>query len=267
MKPTFLIQTNGIHCFHVKESWEAAQRYGSVEEAVVIPFDNTLDNDFDATGKFVIPYGSDRLRRIGLREGWEGVFYNENLSMAASIEHRDDMLNGDGRILKIGDLQNEDIVNELSDPFFMKPSEDNKAFAASTCTKQRIMSWLINAKLSDNANFDAYTEILVAPIKETVSEYRYFIVGGEVVTGSLYFLGGRQISVNIDDEFELLDEAQKIADKWLPHETCVMDTCLIKDENGKHHIKVVEFNCLNSSGFYDHDFDKIFKKLGEYYGS
>lgn len=267
MKPTFLIQTNGIHVFNVGESWQAAQKYGNVEEAVVIPFNETLDNDFDATGKFVIPYGSDRLRRIGMSEGWQGVFFNENFSMGAAIDNRDDMLNGDAKIIPIKDLEDKKIEEELPDQIFIKPNADNKAFEAFTCgsLSPEIFKFLDNAEMYDNANYDMDTLIVVAPVKEIVSEYRYFIVGGEVVSASMYLLGGRLLTVNHDEYEEELEYAQELADKWLPHETCVMDTCFVKDENGKHQTKIIEFNCLNSSGFYAHNVDNIFRKLGEYY--
>jgi hypothetical protein len=267
MKPTFLIQTNGINVFNVKESWEAAKKYGHVEEAVVIPFDDTLDNDFDSRGKFVIPFGSVRLQRIGIKEGWDGVFFNDNFSMSKYMDNSDDMLNSDGMIIRIKDLENKTIEKQLPQKLFIKPNKDNKSFLAfeSNGLDQEIFRFLDNAEMQDNANYDMDTEILVTSSKEIVSEYRYFIVGGKVVTGSLYFLNGRQISINIDDDDENMKDIQKLADKWLPHETCVMDICLVKNENGGHDMKIVEFNSLNSSGFYDHDVDLLFKRLSEYY--
>ncbi len=50
----------------------------------------------------------------------------------------------------------------------------------------------------------------------------------------------------------VIEDIQKLADKWLPNPTCVMDVALVDDE-----YKVIEFNCFNSSGFYKNDINKI----------
>jgi hypothetical protein len=59
---------------------------------------------------------------------------------------------------------------------------------------------------------------------------------------------------------KVIDEAQSFADKWLPDSCCVMDLALVDDS-----LKVIEFNCINSSGFYNHDVSKIFKELYEFH--
>jgi len=46
------------------------------------------------------------------------------------------------------------------------------------------------------------------------------------------------------------------ADKWLPNRNVVMDLALVDNE-----LKVIEFNCINCSGFYNHDVRKIFDAL------
>ncbi len=43
-------------------------------------------------------------------------------------------------------------------------------------------------------------------------------------------------------------------------ETCVMDLALTNEG-----LKVVEFNCLNASGFYYHDVRAIVKEVNAYY--
>ena len=93
--------------------------------------------------------------------------------------------------------------------------------------------------------------IVLASPKNIKSEWRWFIVDGKIVSGSMYRLNG------ILDKREELDpdtilEAQTFADKWLPKQTCVMDLALVDDE-----VKVIEFNTINSSGFYAHNVDNI----------
>lgn len=64
---------------------------------------------------------------------------------------------------------------------------------------------------------------------------------------------------NVDNDKSIVVEAQAFADKWLPNDNCVMDLALIDGQ-----LKVLEFNCINSSGFYDHNVDAVFKALWDY---
>lgn len=99
--------------------------------------------------------------------------------------------------------------------------------------------------------------ILAAP-KKIQAEWRWFIVDGKIVDGSMYRAHGQMRQSHEKDPM-LVREAQQFADIWLPSPCCVMDLALVDDE-----MKVIEFNCINSSGFYKHDVDLIFKKLWEY---
>jgi ATP-grasp domain-containing protein len=58
-----------------------------------------------------------------------------------------------------------------------------------------------------------------------------------------------------------IERKTNMANVWLPAACCVMDTCLL--DTGE--LKVVEFNCINGSGFYDHDVKKIMKVWWEYH--
>jgi hypothetical protein len=90
-------------------------------------------------------------------------------------------------------------------------------------------------------------------------EYRWFIVGGKIISGSIYRKNDALYKERVIDSNTILT-AQKLADMWLPHECCVMDTALIGTE-----LKVVEFNCINCSGFFDHDISAVFKALWDYH--
>ena len=76
-----------------------------------------------------------------------------------------------------------------------------------------------------------------------------------VVSGSERAMKGQTQQKEEKDE-KVIAEAQTFADKWLPHENCVMDIALV---DGKP--KVIEFNNINGSGFYDHDVEKVFDKF------
>lgn len=89
---------------------------------------------------------------------------------------------------------------------------------------------------------------LVSPLKEIKSEYRFFVVDGEVITGSRYMIDGIVSTSPIIPE-EVLKKAQELAPKYQPDNVFTMDLGLLK--NGE--IEIVEYNCFNGSGVYDAD--------------
>lgn len=121
--------------------------------------------------------------------------------------------------------------------------------------------WLLDAmecSSSGSYQLDKNDKVVISPVRNIQAEWRYFIIDRKIVSGSMYRAYGRlrkQEELNED----VLKEAQSFADNWLPHECCVMDLALVDDE-----VKVIEFNCINSSGFYDNDVNEIFNKLYQY---
>jgi hypothetical protein len=91
------------------------------------------------------------------------------------------------------------------------------------------------------------------------AEWRWFVVGGKVISGSMYRAHNQLRKMRVVEQ-DLINEAQLLADKWLPDECCVMDLALVGEE-----LKVIEFNCINSSGFYDNDVNAIFEALWNYH--
>jgi len=146
----FLVQTNGIDYRHVSKIWDAAQKYADVAEAVVVPFKETLNNDFDPEDRFVIPYGSVRLSRIALKEGWEGVYVNDNFDNAMWVRNRFDMLNQDVNIVPISELYR---YLDYGSDLFLRPAKDNKSFAAGAYDSDRIKKLIISAELKENHGY------------------------------------------------------------------------------------------------------------------
>jgi hypothetical protein len=136
-----------------------------------------------------------------------------------------------------------------------------KQFPGYVTTKVEALTFFTAALLADNSKVTDLTEqtrIVVAKPKEILAKWRWFIVGGKVISGSMYRFKG---AIHQEEELDacVIAEAQWLADVWLPSQCCVMDTVLVGSD-----VKVVEFNCINCSGFYDSDVDKIFMALWEW---
>lgn len=258
----WLVQTNGINSSHVQKVWDAASKYASVDEVIVRPFAEELDTCPDLTGKTVIPYGSVRLAKIGRNYEWSGNYYNDDLFNSITwMKNRDDMLNSNSINFPITKLTECDKILKMLENngrVFIRPCEDHKAFTGFVASLDDIVK-LTESVTSENHTYDRNLVVAVNPVITIYEEYRFFIGGGKVISGSTYAINnGRPFSMRVTDT-EILTIADEKASAWLPHDVCTMD--LAKTPDG---YKVVEFNSFNSSGFYDHDVDLIVKKVTEW---
>jgi hypothetical protein len=148
---------------------------------------------------------------------------------------------------------------------FVRPVLDLKTFAGGVSTVKQIKEHMASTQV-ENYSFDADTMVSIAEPVNLLGEWRFFVVNGKVIDGSQYRKHLRLYKNRVTSE-RLLQLAQEKADLWLPHQTCVMDLALLnqvpnKQLNDIHdQLKVIEFNCINSSGFYDNDIPKIVQAI------
>ena len=232
----------------------------------MIPFSReiTHSDDTDLSGTDFIPYGSTLLTTQGNKNhNWKGLFFDlAKFNYDEAMKHRDDMLNKD--VVFAGEIKDSIAILQQLDSntkLFMRPSEDLKQFSGTVMTAGDAVEWLETAcscDTSEHAQLKPTTRIIVSPVQDIQAEWRYFIVGGKIVSGSMYRHSGYMKLAEVTDE-STIKEAQLFANKWLPAQCCVMDLAMVDNC-----LKVIEFNCLNSSGFYDHDVAAVFKALYEY---
>jgi ATP-grasp domain, R2K clade family 3 len=256
---TWAIQTNLMNDNAMRTVWQAALDAGAkVQEIVVLPFTDDFHNEVPEMEGIVIPYGSTSFTKISKRKGWTGNCYiDETFRANVWNDNRNDMLNADAVIMKVKETAEYFKDTDEEDYWFIRPVKDLKEFTGTVSQVGDIKSWMSSPK-SGNFSFGEDTEILLAPLKTLYSESRFFVVDRKVVSGSYYRMGGRMLTKRITEQ-EVIDYAQEKANGWLPHECCVMD--LADTDDG---IKVIEFNTINGSGFYDHDIPEIVKAMTEW---
>lgn len=227
----------------------------------VIPFSDDLTFLFDEpTGTRVIPYGSAALMRRAIKRGWEGLYFDgERFRVDTWLQNRTDMLNDDSVCLPAGKAL-EWIAGRPERHWHVRPVEDLKVFAGLVMRTSEIRDWLTKAEgpMQLTGEFSTETPIAIASARMLKAEWRWFVVGGKIVDGSMYRFDGRPMRRH-EDDVSVIAEAQDFANDWLPHKTCCMDIALT--ENGP---RVIEFNCFNGSGFYDHDVAKIVRAVTDY---
>lgn len=189
-----------------------------------------------------------------------GLFYNElTFDQAVYIKNENVkpvLLNGDARIVPVKRF----LDHEFEREYFVKPSTDLKAFKGGLIQP----GYTLRQFLYEDGMVDAHLEsfiknnepIVIARPQEVKREYRFFVVHGEVITGSQYMFDGHVLYSDIVPA-PVQFTANEYARLYQPASVFTMDLCTLA--NGE--IKIVEYNCVNCSGVYHTDIAKFAKAL------
>lgn len=256
----FLIQHNLMNEIQLREVAEAVKGFPH-QFVGVIPFSRDLTSDEPIVGTDYIPYGSTLLTTLGAELKWKGLHFDlSKMNYRNFLANRNDMLND--MVMSVQDARNFLSGTAPYSKWFIRPSEDSKQFSGCVMEANEIVPWftsMMEAVGGGSYYMDPKSEVVLSTPKTISAEWRWFIVGGKIISGSIYRAHGQLRKLRELDQ-AVIDEAQALADIWLPDQCVVMDTALVDDE-----IKVVEFNAINSSGFYDNDIPAVFKALWEYH--
>jgi len=160
---------------------------------------------------------------------------------------RDDMLHPDYSYSTLREVIHDGIVR----PIFVK-SVDAKRITGM------VLEPGDEQLIIDEYSHQLDTSIAISQtVEELEYEWRFFVVDRKVVTGSQYRHDNllRIREPITDDVWEVARE--KVSSGWLPSNTLTIDLC--KTITGE--FKVIEFNSIHSSGFYNSDIGKIINAL------
>lgn len=235
------------------------QNESEYELIEVIPFDTKVHYT-GADHRTPIIYGSSTFMYGSLEHPYlkEGVFYDPaTFLMSRYLMHwQDNMLNADGVVAAISEILKWDRADE--EPFFVRPDSDSKSFAGMV-----FLFGDLKRRFGDldgtNPYLDSNTKVLVSVVKEIEKEWRCFIVEGKVVSASRYRVYG-SLSVDPGDvPDDMIDFCERMSRIYRPHAVFVMDAALYQGQ-----YKVIECNCFNGSGTYQHDLVKIVEAVQDY---
>lgn len=259
----FLIQDNMLNDDNSHKIKDAVVDYPH-EFVGMIPFSDEITSANPIIGTDYIPYGSTSFIIKSAELGFKGLHFDlKQFNYQEAVKNRKDMLNN-GSIVKLEDCINILETKAPESEWFVRPSEDLKQFSGQVMNAKDCAEWLKDRMLcasSGSYQLSKDTMIVLAEPKNILAEWRWFIIDGKVISGSLY-RKQRQLYKKHETDADIIKEAQQLADGWLPSPCCVMDTAIIEESSDT---KIVEFNCINASGFYDNDISAIFKTLWEYH--
>lgn len=160
------------------------------------------------------------------------------------------MINKDCQIINLEENLNTKFDREI----FIKPTSDLKAFVGGILKPGET----IKAFIENTARMPEWIKepTLIGEVKDIHSEYRFFVVDDNVITGSRYMLN-REVSPDIHIPEAVSSMALVLAKKYKPSKVFTMDLGLLK--NGD--IEIVEYNCFNGSGTYSAPLEELIMEL------
>lgn len=258
----WIVQENLFHETGLEDLVSTLSRAGIPHSMhKVVPFVGEIIPDVSPTGK-VFCIGSYSLRHLAKKKGWSpGVVMMDDHQFDAQLpiwgEH---ILNHDARVVKFKD------VLEKLDPrreYFIRPVADSKVFAGSIYAYEGMEKWhesVVALGEDYGTSLTGETLIQYSSPKTIYSEFRTWVVGRKIVTSSQYRLGSRVIYDPSVPEM-ILEFARERISEFCPERAFVLDLALTPDGP-----KVVEMQCLNASGFYAGDVQKIVMSIEDEYG-
>ncbi len=212
--------------------------------------------------KDVFVFGSLKLARCAKNQNWSpGSLSNNNHDYDVYKNYyKDELLNYDSKIVSF------DSEFEWNTKLkFIRPCEDTKVFTGTVYDESE---WKDNVKKcltnGHTTVLNKDTRIQVSSVKKIYKEIRFWVVGGKVISGSQYVIGGVAVT-NGFVEPEAYEYAQKMVDIFQLAEAFVIDICLTNGENDEPIWKIVEAGCINCAGFYNADLNKVIMALEDHF--
>lgn len=169
------------------------------------------------------------------------------------------MLNYDVTIMELRQALGYVNINlSRTERFFIRPINDLKTFAGMVTDTPDFEKWF-DHEMDRWGTIDPSTLVSITTYKKIHAEYRFFVVDHQVIDGSQYRKNGVFAKKHVEQHDDIFSAAQKLANGWMPNEVVAMDVALT--DLG---VKIVEFNCFNCSGIYDHDVPKIVKEVSDF---
>jgi hypothetical protein len=200
--------------------------------------------------------GTYALSRVAQSRGWTpGALTLEGMDFGACrAGWGDAMLNARAVVGTVRDIA------PPSDDCFARPYADSKAFNGQVFTPEAFATWRAQVLAqAPSAVLTPDTVIVVAPVQKIFSEHRFFVVGGRIVTGSLYRRAGQWVtSATVDEDARAFAENQ--VRRWRPADHFVIDVATVPDGH-----RIVEVNGLAMSGFYAANVGRLVMALEDFY--
>jgi hypothetical protein len=220
----------------------------------LVPFIHEMTPDVNPEGNVYV-CGSTGIGKVAKKKGWVPGYFDDNLDYELVMKnYGEDCLNWRGKVTTLRNASRELLRNPEAS-FFARPCSDTKSFSGTVFDWAEFDEWrnkVVGLEEEENSltTLQPDDRIVLAPLTKIYSETRFYVVDGEVVTGSLYKFGNT-VQYSSDVMPFVRDYAREMVKKWQPNRAFVLD--IADTDEGP---KVIEINAINSSGFYACDMGK-----------
>ena len=254
----WIIQKNLTKSQDLKKIKSALSRNDeSWEEIEIAPFSTKIPK-FRNDESFKITYGSTTLMLNAYKnkELREGVFYNPDKFLMSNYvdKWKENSLNFDGLLLKFGELNK--LKSNPDTTWFIRPNHDGKEFNGRVQSFNELLKWSMKVCQLELPELNHNTKVWIAPPKKINKEWRLFIVNDLIVSTSRYMVNGSLKIDPYDIPNELIRFAKERIEEYRIDDVYVID---IAETDGK--FKLIECNCFNGTGFYNHNIEKIVHRI------
>lgn len=178
----------------------------------------------------------------------------------------DYLLNSNYMMFGLNDvLRNKERIFDTlkTDKVFIRPSNGFKSFAGQLLPKDRF-DFEFNVLSHSYGGLDTNTLVLVSETQDIEEEYRFIVVNGEVISGSLYLDKSNRDDFNpyydkVCEDVNAIDFAIKMSKIYQPDKAYTIDVCRLG--NGEY--KLIELNSFFCASMYGNDYDKVVKSVND----
>lgn len=225
-------------------------------------------NPVDTRDECTVLYGSIQFVEQRMKRGVysPGAYYSRDRFRCSYYMHRlpcEILGNGDGFFLPFAEVER-GLVRLYrqfgASRLFIRPDSGAKVFTGLAIDSSRSGAELSSLRQLTSVTDDTMT--LVASVKHIAAEYRFFIVGGKVITGSRYMVEGKPSASPVVDPL-CWEVAERVAS--LPWQIDLAYTCDVGMFLGFPNAgpKVVELNAFSTSGLYECDSEALFSAVAD----
>ena len=262
----FLIQDSNVpYIGNLDVSTDSLDRLGIKYSGFgLVPFkSDIIFHDKVNTSESVIVRGTTKILKMLFQEAprcniskWvkSGIFYDiKSFDQEFYSKLGLPLLNADAKFYDLEEI----CRMTFSQDKFVKPSQDLKYFSGGILRLGESLKHLLSNQTHDiDVNKG---RVMVSSCKSVKDEYRFFVIG-DAIFGSRSHLSGRVSPSSLVPNCAI-DFVGEINRAYKPNFAYIVDICTVADEGG---YSIVEYNCLNCSGFYNSNIDGIFSELYNY---
>ncbi|WP_262151510.1 ATP-grasp domain-containing protein [Chryseobacterium foetidum] len=254
----FLIQANVYLDPDHYKIFDALEELNIDYGVVNIP-PNAEKIDFDTDRKDVFVYGSVTIARLAKQntDWFPCSFYGGNhLYEVYSQYYGENLLNYKVSVHKISEA----LIWGKGEIKFIKPYNEAKIFTGRVFNETEWKDFVFESLENQSNRITEDCLVQISEAKQTIKEVRLWIVGGQIIDAGYYkFNDNAPFEENVSPEG--LCFANEMIQIFNLEKAFVMDICLTVEG-----WKIVEMNCINSSGFYPNtNVKSIIKALNIYF--